>query len=169
MRRCCEAVTINRARLVTSEVIITRTRFCFSMSSSSRVFNVTRIAIGTIFVLAGTFKLVAPFGNLLAQMNVPFPQLAGRAVPFLEIGGGAILLLHRKFPQKIVRLFSLGLAIDMIFAIALVGAPGVSGRAQKIQNHAIGTEAWRIPLELFMLAATLWFAARGTQRKSSTR
>ena len=131
--------------------------------------NIARIASGTIFVLAGAFKLLVPFGDLLAQMNVPFPQIAGRAVPLLEIIGGAILLLHRKFPQSLVRLFSLALAIDMVFAIILVGAPGMQGRVQKIQNHAIGEEPWRVPLEVALLVSTLWFAWRGTKRTSSTR
>ena len=131
--------------------------------------NVARLVTGTVFILAGAFKLIAPFGDLLAQMNVPFPQTLGRAVPLLEIIGGAVLLLHRKFPQSVVRLFSLGLAVDMTFAIVLVGVPGLFGRARSIQNHAIGVEPWRIPLEIFMLLATLWFAVRGTDRTSSTR
>ena len=131
--------------------------------------KIARVATGTIFVLAGAFKMVAPFGDFLAQMNVPFPHLAGRAVPLLEIFGGAILLLHRKFPQTVVRLFSFGLAVDMLMAIVLVGVPGLLGRAQTMQNHAIGTEPWRVPLEIALLFATLWFAWRGTERKSSTR
>lgn len=159
---------MNRKRDFQGEVIITRTR-CGFLMTFSKIQNSARIASGTIFVLAGTFKLLVPFGDLLAQMHVPFPQIAGRAVPLLEIGGGAILLLHRKFPQTVVRLLSLALAFDMIIAIVLVGAPGLLGNARTIQNHEVGNEKWRVPLEIFMLISTLWFAGRGTKRTSSTR
>lgn len=136
--------------------------------TSTRLFKIARIATGTIFILAGTLKLFAPFGDFLSQMNVPLPQIAGRAVPLLEIGGGAMLILAPKIPNALVKLVALALAVDMVAALVLVGAPGMRGHSHTIQNHAIGTEPWRVPLEVFLLLTTLWIALRGSD-ESSTR
>lgn len=123
---------------------------------------------GTVFVLAGTFKLFVPFGSYLETLHVPFAQLAGIGVPLLEIGGGAILLLSRRllpilpraWRTNVVRLVCLALAIDMIVAIGLVGVPGRQGHVHSMGGQTIGTEPWRLPLEVFLLAVMLWFIWR---------
>ena len=122
---------------------------------------------GTIFFGAGAFKLLVPFGDFLAKMGVPFPQFLGTSVALLEVSGGAMLLLHRRFrflPAKwriiVLRLFCLGLALDMVFAILLVGAPGKRGRTFNFGGHQIGGESWRLPLELFLLTAMICLVAR---------
>lgn len=128
-----------------------------------------RFAAATVFVLAGTFKLFAPFGDFLAQMNVPLPQVMGRAVPLLEICGGAVLFFAPKLPRLLVQLFALALAIDMVSALLLVGAPGLNGKTHIIASHQIGGEKWRVPLEIFLLFVTLWIALRGSYETSRTR
>lgn len=139
------------------------------MSNSSRWIIAGRLATATVFILAGTFKLLVPFSEVLAQMNVPLPEFAGRAIPLLEIIGGTALLAHRFVPQKVVRVLSLLLAVNMMFAILLVGVPGLLGRAHRVQNHEIGNEAWRVPLEIVLFISTLWFAWRGTNAQSSNQ
>lgn len=126
--------------------------------------DILRVGTSVLFVLAGTFKLFVPFGSYLEILRVPLPQLAGIGVPLLEIGGGATLLLHRHLPRawrkNALRLVCLALAFDMIVAILLVGVQGRRGQAHSIGGHTIGTEPWRLPLELFLLAAMLWFVWR---------
>jgi len=136
-----------------------------SASSSQRVLG---SVCGTVFVLAGTLKLFAPFGSYLELLRVPFPHLVGIGVSGLEIGGGAILLFGRRLQKFLphsgrksaLRLICLGLAVDMIVAIVLVGVPGRRGQVHTLNGHAIGLELWRLPLELFLLAAMLWFVWR---------
>lgn len=136
-----------------------------SASSSQRALGGV---CGTVFVLAGTLKLFAPFGSYLELLRVPFPHLVGIGVSVLEIGGGAILLFGRRLQKLLprawrrnaLRLVCLGLAIDMIVAIVLVGVPGRRGQAHTLNGHTIGLESWRLPLELFLLAAMLWFVWR---------
>ena len=142
-----------------------------SASSSQRVLG---SVCGTVFVLAGTLKLFAPFGSYLELLRVPFPHLVGIGVSVLEIGGGAILLFGRRLQKFLphsgrksaLRLICLGLAIDMIVAIVLVGVPGRRGQARALNGHTIGLEPWRLPLEVFLLAAMLWFIVLPPGEKS---
>lgn len=127
----------------------------------SRFQNLVRIVSAMVFLLAGTFKFLAPFGDFLAKLQVPFPHLTAFGVAALEIGGGATLLFAAKWPRagrkNLVRLVFLALAFDMFFAIVLVGAPGKRGRVFRFGEHEIGGESWRLPLEILLLAAMLWF------------
>ena len=117
----------------------------------------TRQISGGLFILAGAFKLIVPFlggpnfADFARALHLPFPQLFALALPLIEIGGGACLLLNRH-----IRPAAAILAIDMIFAIGLVGAPGLRGQAIKIGATSIGTEAWRVPLEVMLLIAMLF-------------
>ena len=136
----------------------------FPTSSQRALGNVC----GAFFIGAGIYKLLVPFGGYLETLHVPFAQLFGIGVPLVEIGGGAILLLGRRlhkflpraWRKNAVRLACLALAIDMIVAIVLVGVPGRRGQTHAIGGQAIGTEPWRLPLEVFLLAAMLWFVWR---------
>ena len=111
-----------------------------------------------VFVLAGSFKLAIPlflpgasFGRFLQQTGAPLPQIFGVLVPLLEILGGIGL----QFRQT-RRICALGLSLDMLAAILLVGAPGKGGRTILVGNYAVGGEGWRLPLEIGLLAALIW-------------
>jgi uncharacterized membrane protein YphA (DoxX/SURF4 family) len=119
-----------------------------------------RRAIGVLFVLTGTLKLLAMpgFAAVLAQTGTPLPHVFAIAVPLLEIGGGAALLTNR-FARPIAAI----LAINMIFAIALVGIPGARGERFRAGEYTIGGEAWRMPLELGLLLGLIIIAARGVK------
>lgn len=93
------------------------------------------------------------FADFARALHLPFPQLFAIALPLVEIGGGACLLLNRQ-----IRPAAALLAIDMLFAIGLVGAPGLRGQAIKIGVTSVGTEAWRVPLEVMLLVAMLFLA-----------
>lgn len=113
---------------------------------------------GLIFVLAGSFKLAIPlllpgasFGRFLSQTGAPMPQIFGVLVPLGEILGGIGL----QFRQT-RRICALGLIVDMLAAIFLVGAPGKDGRTISVGDFQVGGEAWRLPLEIGLLAALVW-------------
>jgi len=117
-----------------------------------------RVFAGTVFVLAGLFKLLAgrgEFARMLEFSKVPLPQVISVAVPLLEIVGGAALCANRQ-----TRIFAALLACDMIAAIVLVGIPGKRGRVFSAQGHTVGDEAWRLPLELVLLIICVWLSAK---------
>lgn len=105
---------------------------------------------GVVFVAAGVLKLfaVGVFTSLLAQMNVPLPAVWGVLVPLLEVCGGLSLIALRG-----VRVSAILLALDMTFALVLVGLPQ---HARHVGAYSVGGEAWRIPLEIVLLLAMLW-------------
>ena len=96
-------------------------------------------------VLAGT-ALLAPARAALF--------LTALVVPPLEVVGGALLWRGQK-----VRAISTLLALDMLGAILSVGIPGRFGRSAEIAGHKIGTEPWRLPLEVILLLLCVWLAA----------
>lgn len=122
-----------------------------------------RRAIGVLFLLTGTLKLLAipGFAAVLAQTGTPLPRAFAVAIPLLEIGGGAALLTN-KFARPVAAL----LAINMVFAIALVGIPGARGARFRAGEYTIGGEPWRMPLEAGLLLGLLFIALRDpkTQR-----
>ena len=113
-----------------------------------------RRCVGVVFVLAGVLKLthVATFASLLAQCRVPMPAAFAVAVPLLEIVGGAAL-----FQKRWARLAAGLLAMDMVFAIALVG---LRSERLRFDDFTVGGEAWRLPLELGLLASLIVIATR---------
>ena len=131
-------------------------------SSRSHSLSLIREATGGLFVAAGLLKLLPAhheFAALLLQAGVPLPRLAAVAVPLLEAGGGLALCFNRA-----PRPFAALLAIDMMAALALVGAPGLRGRAQHIGPYTIGTEPWRVPLEVILLVAMLWIVFKEPEK-----
>jgi len=128
-----------------------------------KIFRIFTISAGVLFILAGTFKLLAPapegstpfasraFAQMLLQTGVPLPLVFAVAIPALEIIGGISLI-----SGKGKRIFAALLALDMIGAIFLVGIPGKSGRVFSIGETKIGGEAWRLPLEIALLLLMLW-------------
>lgn len=81
-----------------------------------------RAATGTVFIAHGAQKLfVFGFAGVaggFAQMGVPFPQVAGPLVGFVELFGGLALLTG-----FLTRLAGIGLTGVMLGALALVHLP----------------------------------------------
>lgn len=115
-----------------------------------------RLLIAVLFLLAGSFKLCAlrGFAAVLAQSGAPVPRFFALAVPLLEIGGGAALLLNRYS-----RLAAMALAVDMICAVALVGGPGARGIRFRAGSYTVGGEVWRVPLEVALLVGLVLIAS----------
>lgn len=132
-----------------------------------KISRIIAVTSGVLFIAAGALKLLlaarggstpgGAFAGFLEQLGVPFPTLFAIAVPLVEIAGGAGLISN--FAP---RLWAAALAGDMAAAIFLVGAPG-----KKIQvgQHSVGSEAWRLPLEVVLLFAMFWLLAFPPQRK----
>jgi putative oxidoreductase len=88
---------------------------------------ILRLALGVTFVAHGREKLRDPagFAGFLRQIHVPFPLFNAWLVVLLETVGAVLLMLGLA-----TRLIALGLAIDMIVALATVRigkAPFTSG------------------------------------------
>lgn len=120
-----------------------------------------RAFCGIVFVLAGTFKLfsIGGFAEVLRQSGAPLPAFFAVIIPATEIGGGAALLKNFQ-----VRPVATILAVEMVFALVLVGAPGMRGARFRAGGFTIGGEAWRVPLEIALLGALVFLA---TQRKQN--
>jgi uncharacterized membrane protein YphA (DoxX/SURF4 family) len=116
-----------------------------------------RTVPAVLFVLAGAFKLVAVAGfrQVLTESGTPLPSLFALCVPILEIGAGLALLLNKR-----PRLAAAALAVDMIFALALVGIPGARGARFHSGPYTVGGEPWRVPLEVGLLICLLLIVAR---------
>lgn len=129
--------------------------------------DVIGITTGLLFIATGSFKLLAPplgpgleggargFAHVLELLGVPLPQVFGWLVPGVEVAGGLALLSRRAR-----RAAALCLAIDMMVAIVLVGLPGARGRPLRIGNYSLGSEPWRLSLEIALLAATLFLVVK---------
>jgi putative oxidoreductase len=77
-----------------------------------------RIIVGIIVFAHGLQKLQggpANFGGLLSQLGVPAPELMAYVVTFVELVGGALLIVG-----LLSRLSALLLTIDLVVAILLV-------------------------------------------------
>jgi putative oxidoreductase len=77
-----------------------------------------RIMVGIIMFAHGLQKLQggpANFGGLLSQLGVPAPELMAYVVTFVELVGGALLIVG-----LLSRLSALLLTIDLVVAILLV-------------------------------------------------
>jgi uncharacterized membrane protein len=134
------------------------------MISPSLAWRFARRFAGIVFCAAGVFKIVAhaPFARFLSALHVPLPQVAALGVATLEIVGGTALLFWPREKQRLkaARVLAALLCFDMLAAIALVGAPGIAGRTQRVAGHEIGGEAWRVPLEIALLLVALGCAWR---------
>lgn len=80
---------------------------------------IVRVAIGLVFVAHGAQKLfiigLAGITSGFAQYGVPSPAIAAPLVTFVELFGGAALIIG-----LLTRLAALGIAADMLGAILIV-------------------------------------------------
>jgi uncharacterized membrane protein YphA (DoxX/SURF4 family) len=134
-----------------------------ALVSDTLVVDTLCLGTGLLFVAAGSLKFLLPspgagvdagahgFGQMLSMLNVPFPMVFGHLVPATEVLGGLGLMTRRSR-----RLWTVPLILDMVMAIALIGLPGALGRPVHIGSMSIGSEPWRLPLEVGLLIALLW-------------
>ncbi|MHA7180205.1 DoxX family protein [Arthrobacter sp. MDB2-24] len=91
-------------------------------TTSTLARTVLRVALGVIFLAHGWQKIfdytIPGTQAAFAQMGVPAAELIGPAVGFLELVGGAALILG-----VLVRPVAALLALDMLGALFLVHAP----------------------------------------------
>jgi putative oxidoreductase len=84
--------------------------------------TILRVVVGVVFFAHGWQKIfdytIPGTQGAFAQMGVPAAQLIAPGVAFLELVGGAALILG-----VLVRVFSILLALDMLGALFLVHAP----------------------------------------------
>lgn len=116
-----------------------------------------RLGGALIFLLAGGLKLCAMpgFAAILGQCGVPAPRVFAFMVPSLELVGCVALIAN-----KHARLAAAGLAVDMVFALLLIGIPGARGARFHGGGFTVGGEWWRVPLEVGLLVGLVWMAGR---------
>jgi putative oxidoreductase len=111
---------------------------------------VLRVVFGLIFAAHGWQKVfvfgLGGVGHSFAQMGVPLPQLTGPAIALLELFGGIALMLG-----AFTRVVGIGLACDMIGAIAMVRAKG----------GFFAPNGFELELALFCVATALAIAGAG--------
>ncbi len=84
--------------------------------------SIFRVVVGLTFMMHGWQKVfqigVADVSNMLGQMGAPAPGLTGPLVSYVELVGGALLMVG-----LLSRLVAIPLAIDMLTAIIMVHLP----------------------------------------------
>jgi len=101
---------------------MTNTTATPASAATSGGLLVLRAVTGLIFAAHGAqkifeFTLAGTVGSF-AQMGVPFPEIAGPVVAFVELIGGVLLALG-----LFTRPAGIALAIDMLVALILVHLP----------------------------------------------
>ncbi|NMO20091.1 DoxX family protein [Pyxidicoccus fallax] len=133
-----------------------------------------RIIAGTVFVFLGQVKffdtihlgtdaVVLPRGPVgfavyLSAVGVPFPLFHAYMVCWVEMVCGLFLMVGAFLPRAcsthLTRLTALPLMLDMVVALFTVGVPNALGHPVRVNDVAVTAQAWRLPLELVLLAIT---------------
>lgn len=91
-------------------------------ASTSWGLLVLRVVVGAVFIAHGVQKIfeytLAGTTGSFAGMGVPLPEIAAPVVAFVELIGGAMLVLG-----LFTRLVGILLAVDMVVALVLVHLP----------------------------------------------
>jgi putative oxidoreductase len=113
---------------------------------------ILRLALGITFFAHGRGKLRNPagFAGFLRQIHVPAPLLSAWLVALLETVGAMLLILGVG-----TRVLALGLAIDMVVALATVRL----GKAPFTSGPQGG--GWDLEFLLFAISVALVFTGAG--------
>jgi uncharacterized membrane protein YphA (DoxX/SURF4 family) len=117
-------------------------------------------------ILLGTEAVSLPpgpvgFAQYLTAVGVPFPLLNAYVVCLVEMLCGLGLILSALLPRPalLTRLCALPLLVDMTVATFTVGLRNLLGQPVLLQGVAVTAQPWRLPLELGLLLAMLFFLA----------
>lgn len=114
-----------------------------------------RLAVGLTFFFSGYSKVAGGVGGVakfFGSLGIPLPGLMGPFISYLELIGGAAILIG-----LLPRLFGLLLMGDMTVAILVALLP----KALKAANMAAGWATFRTEFLLFMGAASLVLLGAG--------
>ncbi|WP_232293755.1 DoxX family protein [Stigmatella aurantiaca] len=113
-------------------------------------------------ILLGTTAISLPtgpegFAQYLAAIGVPFPLLNAYMVCLVEMicGLGLVLSAFLPAPALFTRLAALPLFGDMVVATFTVGLRNAMGQPVLMGGIPVTQQAWRLPLEVFLLLTTL--------------
>ena len=113
---------------------------------------ILRLALGITFLAHGRGKLKDPaaFAGFLRQIRVPAPLFSAWLVALLETVGAVLLILG-----VATRLLALGLAIDMVVALATVRI----GKSRFVSGPQ--EAGWELEFLLLALSIALVFTGAG--------
>jgi putative oxidoreductase len=123
-------------------------------SHAPRTTLLVRLAVGGVFIVAGTLKFLDPEGSgtgRFAELGFPAPEILGPMVGAFEIGCGVLVLIG-----LLTRLAAVPLAVIMVVAIASTKIPRLAENGFWDFAHAV-----RLDFTLLMLALFLLFAGAG--------
>ena len=105
------------------------------------------------------------FARLLTGLGVPFALFSAWMVILVEVLCGAGLILSAWMPATalLTRLCALPLAVNMLVALS-VGVRQVQGTPVVLDGLPVMNQAWRLPLELGLLAAMVYLLWRPVAR-----
>jgi uncharacterized membrane protein YphA (DoxX/SURF4 family) len=136
------------------------------------------LAFGLMKAFASTFPFLvgAPdlavasgpegFARMLTGLGVPFPLFNAWMVILMEVLCGVGLILSAWMPATVLltRLCALPLAVDMLVALS-VGVRQVRGNPVVLDGLPVMNQAWRLPLEVGLLAAMVYLLWRPVARE----
>jgi uncharacterized membrane protein YphA (DoxX/SURF4 family) len=158
--------------------------FHFPHFMESRGRLLLRVFAGLVFIFLGQVKffdsihlgtdaIVLPrgpegFALYLSAIGVPFPLFNAYMVCLVEMICGALLMispfLHQPYSTHLTRMTAFPLMVDMIVALSTVGVPNALGYPVRMFDIAVTAQPWRLPLEVLLLAITLYLLLKPLPR-----